>query len=64
MSIIATLEGLKTTAGLTPDEAQLLKDYRSLHDEAKRYAQSYMHHYSVRCPRKEPALQLVKGGAA
>ena len=59
---IITLEGPKNTADLTPDEVQLLRDYRSLRDDAKLLAQSYMHHYSVLCPRKAPALQLVKGG--
>lgn len=63
MNIIKT-EDTKSAADLTPDEVQLLRDYRSLRDDAKKYAQSYMYHYSVRCPRKAPALQLVKGGAA
>ena len=56
-------EDPKSVADLTPDEIRLLRDYRCLDQECKPYAQSYMHHYSARCPRKAPALQLVKGGA-
>jgi|GEM_PF-6253188 len=61
MSIIITLVDAKDSAELTPDEVQLLRDYRSLHDDAKKLAQSYMYHYSVSCPRKAPVLQLLKG---
>lgn len=57
-------EDPKVTAELTPEEAQLLKNYRCLHDEARWYAREYMKNYATHCPRKEPALRIVKGGAA
>jgi len=64
MNIITTHEDAKSGVELTPDEVQLLRDYRCLSAEAKQYAQAYMNIYAGKCPSKKPALRLIPGGAA